>query len=177
MRIDISELINSPGQTRSVERSVTRAEAATSGADWGPGEDVLLDPIVLDLVCEGMVEGVFVHGTIGFGADIPCARCLEPVSAQHEVRIAELYRDPRQAMYDDETEDGYVIANDRESIDLEALLRDEILPAIPIRVVHEDESDCGDLWAEAGLDGGPGTTADELPDPRWAALRGLALPD
>ena len=177
MLIDVSELVGNPGQTRAESRSITRAEASTSGADWGPGEDVLLDPISIDFEIDAMIDGVYVHGTLAFNAEIPCARCLEPVSARHEVEVAEMFIDPSQAEWDDEPEEGYVISADGTSIDLETLLRDEILPALPVRIVHADEASCGDLWQEAGIDGAPGTPLENPPDPRWAALRGLDLPD
>lgn len=175
MRLDVADLVGSPGRTRHVVRSLTRAEAGPSGDPWGPAEDTLVEPIEVDLVLESMLEGLFVQGTIELDLELTCARCLEPVVTHVEVPVAELLRDPRRVEHDDEVEEGYVLDADLAHVDLETLLRDHVVPAVPLRAVCADPTDCRDPWADADVGGSADASAEDLPDPRWAALADLRL--
>ena len=48
-------------------------------------------PVELDLRLEAVMEGVLVTGTAHASLDGECARCLEPISDDIEVRFQELF--------------------------------------------------------------------------------------
>ncbi len=85
---------------------------------------------------------------------------------------------------DDEAgEDGAEVADgdidtfpfDGETLDLEPLLREQFVLAIPYSPLCRE--DCKGLCPQCGIDRNTGTCACEKPiDPRLAALKGLKLP-
>jgi uncharacterized protein len=126
--------------------------------------------VELDLLIESVVEGVLVSGTASAKVEGECARCLEPIADEVEVRITELYAWP-DSTTDETTDEDEVsrIANDL--IDLEPVVRDAIVLALPQAPLCEPDckglcSECGGRWAELGPDHG-----HETIDPRWAALQ------
>ena len=62
-------------------------------------------PVELDLRLEAVMEGVLVTGTARAALEGECARCLEPISDEVEVRFQELF------VYDDQ---GYSSEEDDE---------------------------------------------------------------
>jgi uncharacterized protein len=123
--------------------------------------------IELDLRLESVVEGVLVTGTARVHVEGECVRCLDPVSAEQEVRVQELYYYPDQNIDDGEAE-----RLEGDFIDLEPLLRDAVVLGLPFRPVCRD--DCQGLCPECGarLEDDPGH-GHEQGDPRWAALQAL----
>jgi uncharacterized protein len=152
-------------------RTVSRVVPAP--ADMGT--DVVGVPqgsdVVLDLRLESVVEGVLVTGTARVQVEGQCVRCLDPVSSEQEVRLQELYFYPDQDVDDEEAE-----RLEGDLIDLEPLLRDAVVLALPFRPVCRD--DCPGLCVECGarLADDPGHQ-HEHSDPRWAALSALKSAD
>jgi uncharacterized protein len=99
------------------------------------------------------------------------------VSEEVEARFQELYAYADRAAHhrevgaDDDETDRHVIVDGL--IDLEPLLRDAVVPALPFKPVCRE--DCPGLCAECGmrLEDDPGH-AHEVFDPRWSALAELA---
>ena len=119
------------------------------------------------------MEGVLVTGTAIAALDGECARCLEPISDDIEVTFQELFvyddhRDPNPSEEDDETS---FLEDDL--LDLEPLLRDAVVLALPFQPLCED--DCPGLCAECGarLAGDPEHAHEAAIDPRWTALTQL----
>lgn len=130
-------------------------------------------PIELDVRLEAVMEGVLVTGTAKVGLEGECSRCLDPVQEELEVDVQELYA------YDDEDDDP---AQDDEEVsrlegdllDLEPLVRDAVVLALPFGPVCRE--DCPGLCVDCGarLADDPEHDHGERVDPRWAALSSLA---
>ena len=129
-------------------------------------------PVELDLRLEAVMEGVLVTGTADAVLAGECARCLEPISDDMEVRFQELFVYDGQD-YSSEEDDG-VSKLEGDLVDLEPLLRDAVVLALPFQPLCGD--DCPGLCTECGarLADDPDHTHDAPVDPRWAALGALA---
>jgi uncharacterized protein len=163
-------------------RTVSRRVAAP--ADLGIVVIGILEGSSLDLELrlESVVEGVLVSGTARARAIGECVRCLDPVDLPVEVDLQELYDYPatkpggrpapaadHPAAEDDE-HDLHLIEDDL--IDLEPVLRDSAVLALPLQPLCRD--DCPGLCSECGakLADDPEHVHDST-DPRWAALAGI----
>lgn len=124
----------------------------------------------LDLRVEAVSEGVLVTGTVHAVAEGECGRCLEPVTLDLEVPIQELWYYPDRAPEagPDDEEDVLVLADDL--LDLEPVVRDEIVLALPLQPVCRP--DCQGLCPDCGvrLDDVDEDHHHDVVDPRWAAL-------
>ena len=130
------------------------------------------EPVELELRIESVMEGVLVTGRARARAAGECARCLQEIDVDLDVDLQELYVYPESEAEDDET--GRVV-DDR--IDLDPLLRDTVVLALPFRPLCRD--DCPGLCVTCGarLADDPEHGHDEADDPRWAALAGWAHDD
>jgi uncharacterized protein len=169
--LDTRELGRRPGSQRQVSRTVP------APADLGI--EVLQvpegSPVELDLRLEAVMEGVLVTGTAHASLAGECARCLEPISATQnqqsiDVRFQELF------VYEDHAlpgEDDEVSTLQDDLVDLEPLLRDAVVLALPFQPLCQD--DCPGLCPDCGarLADDPDHTHEEPIDPRWAALTEL----
>jgi uncharacterized protein len=169
--LDTRELGRRPGSQREVSRTVP-APADLGIEVLGVAEG---SPVELDLRLEAVMEGVLVTGTARADLVGECARCLEPISDEVEVRFQELF------VYDDldvdPDEELEVSKLEDDLVDLEPLLRDAVVLALPFQPLCQD--DCPGLCAECGarLADDPDHRHDEPVDPRWAALARLAEPE
>ena len=140
--------------------------------------------VELDLRLEAVMEGVLVTGSATAVLEGECARCLEPIEDDITIDIQELF------LYDD-SRDGHGLSQDEaevdeetdvrrtegDLIDLEPLLRDAVVLALPFQPLCQD--DCPGLCAECGarLADDPDHQHAEPVDPRWAALQTIAEPE
>ncbi|WP_459968870.1 YceD family protein [Nocardioides pyridinolyticus] len=168
--LDTRELGRRPGSQHQVTRSVP------APADLGI--EVLHvpegAPVELDLRLEAVVEGVLVTGTASAELAGECARCLEPIDDEIDVRFQELF------VYDDQdysSEDDEVSKLEDDLLDLEPLLRDAVVLALPFQPLCED--DCPGLCPECGarLKDDPDHAHEEPVDPRWGKLQELQQGD
>jgi uncharacterized protein len=130
-------------------------------------------PVQLDLRLEAVMDGVLVTGTATADLEGECARCLEPIEDDVTVDFQELYLyDPADG--DDEDDDVSRLEGDL--LDLEPVLRDAVVLALPFQPLCRD--DCPGLCAECGarLADDPDHRHDDAVDPRWSALADLAAP-
>jgi len=130
-------------------------------------------PVELDLRLEAVMEGVLVTGTAVAGLEGECVRCLEPISDDMEAWFQELF------VYDDRdvSEEEDVRRLEGDLLDLEPLLRDAVVLALPFQPLCQD--DCPGLCAECGarLADDPDHSHEAAIDPRWAGLQQLTQQD
>ncbi|MDX1622200.1 MAG: DUF177 domain-containing protein [Nitriliruptorales bacterium] len=178
MRAPVADLVGKPGESRAFARVLAREEVESLERSWGPADEMLDGPIELDLHFDSVVEGILVRGRISFTVARPCARCLETQTRDHTVEVAELFADPRRTDLDEEPDEGYEIVDDLSAIDLSTMIRDAILMDLPVRVLCRE--DCQGLCPVCGTDRNDrdcGHRPEEEPDPRWAKLAELQLPN
>jgi DUF177 domain-containing protein len=175
---DTHELGRRPGALQRLARTID------APGDLGLKEVVGVPegaPMELELRLESVMEGALVTGTARARAEGECVRCLEPLELDVEAEFQELFA------YPDADDRGRVItepgddAEDDEDryfledglFDLEPLLRDAVVLALPMQPVCQE--DCPGLCSECGvrLADDPDHHHDAV-DIRWAALQGLA---
>jgi uncharacterized protein len=167
--LDTRELGRRPGTMRKVHRTIA--------APAGLGTDVIGVPegsdLELDLRLEAVMEGILVSGTVRGSVVGECVRCLDAVDDEVEADVQELYVYPGRTPEGQEKEDDLRELRD-EMIDLEPVLYDTLVPALPFQPVCRE--DCPGLCSECGarLADDPAHT-HESADPRWAALHGLSI--
>ena len=160
--LNVRDLIRNPGDLR--ERRLTFPAPEHLGEGLvAVREGTELD---IDLRLESLHEGILASGRVETRADGECARCLEPLSLPVEVEFGELFAYPADEPFDHE------LAGDL--LDLEPVVRDAVVLALPFRPVHVDGCEEIDL--------GPGITlitadAPAPVDDRWAALQGFQSGD
>ncbi|WP_330335209.1 DUF177 domain-containing protein [Streptomyces sp. NBC_00536] len=141
-------------------------------------------PVKLRLRLESVMEGVLVTGTARALAAGECVRCLEAVERELKADFQEMFSYPDA---DDrgraKAEPGDDVENDEDRLfiedglfDLESVLRDAVVLALPLQPVCRE--DCLGLCPECGisLNDDPDHHHDAT-DIRWAALQGLVVTD
>jgi uncharacterized protein len=121
-----------------------------------------------------VVEDIRVLGTFSTTVEVRCARCVDPVPTKVGGEFDLLYRPlgvdagrDERSISEAETEIGYYSGD---GIQLDDVLREQILLALPVKIVCREE--CRGFCAGCGrnLNIEQCTCEDHSPDPRWAAL-------
>ncbi len=124
--------------------------------------------IVADIRLRGHFAGCF---------EIPCARCVEPVTIPLQADFDLLFRPigadkgaPERSITAPETEIGYY---QKDSLLLEDVLREQVLLSLPVRTLCKP--DCKGLCPRCGQNRNSQVcSCEEGPsDPRWVALADL----
>jgi len=161
---DTRKLPRRPGSARTETRTVPApADLRTGMAGVPEGSDLRLD-----VTLESVSDGVLVTAKATAPVTGECARCLEPVTQTVEVSFRELFSYEQGA--GDEDEDGYAL--DGDLLDLEPVLRDALVLALPLAPLCRQ--DCPGLCVECGAplaQAGPEHGHERAIDPRWAGLR------
>lgn len=149
-------------------------------------EEVELDDEGASLVADAAVEGsasrrgeeVRLRGLIKTEVELLCDRCLAPARAPLEVEFDTSFIPQEAEAAKAENvellaEDLGLSAYDGEAVDLNELVREQILLAVPSRRLCRE--DCKGLCPKCGADLNAGHCSCEQGevDPRWAALAGL----
>ncbi|MDQ1008071.1 uncharacterized protein QFZ82_002556 [Streptomyces sp. V4I23] len=172
---DTHELGRRPGALQRLSRTVDAPKDLGIEGVIGVPEG---KPVELELRLESVMEGVLVTGTARASAEGECVRCLEPLRQEVAADFQEMFTYPdaddrgRPAEpVDDEDED--ILYLEDGMFDLESVLRDAVVLALPMQPVCRE--DCSGLCPECGirLDDDPDHHHDAV-DIRWAALQGLA---
>ena len=152
---------------------------------YGPAE-VELDEEGARLVSDAAVEGrasrkgeqVRLRGTIRTEVEILCDRCAAPERAPLAVEFDTSFipREVETAKAENvelSPEDLLLSAYDGEAVDLDELVREQSLLALPLR--HLCREDCKGLCQKCGADLNAGHCSCEQSevDPRWSVLAGL----
>ena len=123
---------------------------------------------------KNVVEDIRVLGNFSTTVEMHCARCVEPVPTEVGGDFDLLYRPlgvdagkDERSISEAETEIGYYSGD---GIELDDVLREQILLALPVKVVCRES--CRGICAGCGRNLNVETcTCEEQPaDPRWAAL-------
>jgi len=164
--LDVRELGRRPGTMRPVRTSVPApADLGVEMARVPAGS-----PLELDLRLESVVEGVLVSGTVRAEVAAECARCLNPVTDEVVADVQELFA-YRESTTEETTEEDEVSHLVGDLLDLEPVVRDAVVLALPLAPLCRD--DCRGLCPDCGVayDDLPADHAHEASiDPRWAAL-------
>lgn len=170
--LTVTEQRRNPGVQRPVHVEGPLVDLATSSAGVPEGTDV-----VADLVLEAMTDGrLTVTGAVQAPWEGECRRCLRPVRGVVEAPVQEVFED--HPAPDAET---YRLDGDR--VDLEPMVRDAVLLALPLAPLCEE--DCAGPDPDEHPVGGAvaaertaGEQEAEPPvDPRWAKLADLRFDD
>ncbi len=134
----------------------------------------------LDLYADG--SHVFAAGQFDGHLHVACSRCVGPVRLEMHDKLRVTFMPPGE-MPEEEEEEGVEVREedldvfqfDGETVDLEPLLREQFVLAVPFAPLCKE--DCKGLCPQCGIDLNTGTCSCEKPlDPRLAALKGLKLP-
>ena len=124
-----------------------------------------------------VLNDIRVVGKLATRLEIPCARCLEPVPYQVDRSFELLFRPQSVNEGPDEREmqdkDAEIAFYDGKGVELEDILREQILLAVPIKIVCREE--CKGLCPQCGKNLNTGECQCEpvAGDPRWNALKDL----
>jgi len=158
--IPVHELVHRPGSLRE------RALDFPAPEQLGQGAAVVREgePLAIELRLEGLHEGVLASGHVSTTAEGECVRCLDPLELEVEVDFQELFAYVPDEAYD------FAVQDDR--VDLEPVVRDAVVLALPFQPVCRP--DCPGLDPATGERRAVPPAEDPAPtDPRWAALEGF----
>jgi uncharacterized protein len=162
LQVGVSELLRHPGSRRSFELDVVLDDLALSTSRVEPGT-----PVHVELVLESLSASVTATGTVSVRWQGDCRRCLEPVEGDAEAEV-------HAEVFEAEPTEGETYPLVGEQVDLEPLVRDAVLLALPLAPL------CADICAGPAPDQfptGPAPEAEPLRDPRWAVLDELSFED
>ncbi|MGY0069985.1 YceD family protein [Streptomyces sp. QTS137] len=175
---DTHELGRRPGAQQRLTRSIEAPGDLGIQGVIGVPEGA---PVELELRLESVMEGVLVTGTARATAEGECVRCLEPLEQELVAEYQEMFSYPdaddrgrvKAEPGDDAEDDEDRLFLEDGMFDLETVLRDAVVLALPMQPVCQD--DCPGLCSECGarLADDPDHHHDAV-DIRWAALQGLA---
>ena len=140
----------------------------------------LTEPVAVKGTVRRSGNEVFVDGHLETRAQVECDRCLKPVDLPVSAEFALEYI--TGADYESRStaalseEELSVSVFDGESIDVDEIVKEQILLAVPARTLCRE--DCEGMCPDCGIDlniGECGCTTNEI-DPRWAALKDLKGP-
>ncbi len=130
-------------------------------------------PLDVDLRANAVVSGEYlVRGRLQGAVGQRCTRCLKEVRVPVDEEVTLLFG-ANDEVEDDSDPNVRTIDAKADELDLEPVLREELMLAVPAYAVCEE--DCKGLCPSCGIDWNVETCqcAHEEPDPRWEALRAL----
>ena len=160
LHLNVADVARRPGARRALSlRAVVGGLEGASASVHGPVE--------IDGAVEGIREGVIVHADVRAEVVAECSRCLTPVHDVIDVEVREVFED-RETL--DAGTEGEIYPLDHDEIDLEPMVRDAVLPELPVVPLCRPDCQglcpvCGENRNEVDCD----CTVEEA-DPRWAAL-------
>lgn len=170
MRVQVHELSRRSGNSMAHEAQYPAPEHMGNEVISAPAGT----PIEAELRLTSVMEGILVSGSLRATARGECVRCLAELSEEVEVEVSELYLYPEalaRAQEEGDEDLTEMLTTDGETLDLEPLVRDLLVTALPYQPVCDP--DCPGLCSTCGVrlaDAAPGHHHDVI-DPRLAALQ------
>ncbi|WKV76138.1 DUF177 domain-containing protein [Streptomyces sp. PCS3-D2] len=178
---DTHELGRRPGAMQRLSREIDAPADLGLAGVIGVPEGA---PVKLSLRLESVMEGVLVTGTVRASATGECVRCLEAVGRELKADFQEMFSYPdaddrgraKAEPADDAEDDEDTLFLEDGLFDLEPVLRDAVVLALPMQPVCRE--DCLGLCPDCGLslNDDPDHHHDAV-DIRWAALQELVVTD
>lgn len=162
---DVSEMLGRPGASRAIRRAAAIPDLRGALGFIGDAEAVHLD-----LVADAVSDGIVLTGTLSGTMHLSCSRCLVSFDRELFTPVDEVFR-PLGANLGAEDVDGYEVSD--EHIDLEPMVRDLIVLAIPTQPLHDEA--CLGLCSTCGADRNIAECGhtQKMDDLRWAPLEAL----
>jgi uncharacterized protein len=158
---NVSDLVGTSASGRSVTVDTT--------VDWSLELIRLVDdePVIADMTFHPVSGGVAVTGSVSFVTEETCHRCLRATTTERRATIGALF---------DKEDDDETYPLDGHEIDVEQMLRDEVLLSLP--VVTTCGEDCPGVVDSAQNDLNTGASGDDdiLRSP-FAVLKDLLGPE
>lgn len=156
--VSVAQVASRPGQTKLID--------AVFPAPSGIGDNIIGVREGADVSVTGsfdsIVDGLILTAHINAPVQAECTRCLKPIERDWGVDVTAFfpYDSPEDSRNnkeevdiiagEDESEDTYPLSRDGAFADLEALLRDTLVEALPLQPLCRD--DCRGLCPQCGID-------------------------
>src|SRR5207247_10379128 len=124
-----------------------------------------------------LINDIRIAGDLKARLDLACARCLEPITEDITRKFDLLYRplgsDAGKEEMSVTAAEAEVSYYQGEGLLLEDVLREQVLPAVPLKAICRE--DCKGLCPHCGrnLNLEQCSCAEPVEDPRWAALKDI----
>lgn len=168
MLLNLSELFSVKGKEKTYNLDITMDEFSTSEAKY---PIVSKEPVILRLLNLGDKK-LLLTGTAGVTLEIPCDRCLEPVT--YEIRLdfnEELDLNLTEAQRAELLNEQLYIKG--YNLDVDQLLSNELLLNLPMKILCSES--CKGICNRCGVNFNHGTCScdQSSPDPRMARIQDL----
>ncbi|PLS31389.1 DNA-binding protein [Bifidobacterium margollesii] len=182
--VSVAQIATRPGQSKELDSDFP--------VPSGIGDEVFNvrkgEPVHVSGSIDSIVDGLILNVTISAPYVGECSRCLKELSGELNVPVTAFFpysqdeHDRRHGNHDDEEveiiageEEGgdtYPLAGNNMFMDLEALLRDNLVEAMPMQPLCRP--DCRGLCPQCGVDLNENPDHEhETTDIRWSALEAL----
>jgi len=125
------------------------------------------EPVMSDIMLHPVSGGIAATGWVSFVTEETCQRCLKPTRTDRRATIGALF---------DRTDDDETYDLDGHEIDVEQMLRDEVLLSLPVVSICGDECEGVVDSAQNDLNTGASDDEDESRSP-FAVLKDLLGPE
>ncbi len=168
MLLNLSELFSVNGKEKTYTLDITMDEFSASEAVY---PIVSKDPVILRLQNLGEKK-LLLTGTAGVTLEIPCDRCLEPISHcvelefNEELDLGKTEEERAEALNEQPYIKGY-------NLDVDQLLSNELLLNLPMKMLCSE--DCRGICNRCGVNFNHGTCScdQSSPDPRMSRIQDL----
>jgi len=165
LQVNVNDLRNRLGQRRDFAIDIDLEPLTVISSRTAP------EPVVGKVVLESISRGVSVLGSVNFGWESECRRCLKVLSGKIDAQIDEVFQVNAPG-------DSEIIPFDGEHLDLLPVVRDSVFAVLPLSPLCSDNCQGPDPDRYPALsieDAEALAAAEPKTDPRWAALEGLNL--
>ncbi|PWG59972.1 YceD family protein [Bifidobacterium catulorum] len=183
--IPVAQVAARPGQSKAIDQDFPAPD--------GIGDEVISVRKDADVHVDGsfdsIVDGLIFNGAVTAPITAECSRCLKPLNASHTIHVTAFFPYAPDAhdqhrggkgkgeevdiiAGEEESDDFYPLAGNNTFADIESLLRDNLVEALPLKPLCRP--DCRGLCPQCGIDlNEEPDHHHDVPDIRWSALESL----